>query len=280
MQHPEESDSWDLNDPKRVLKTAPARVGDDDPRLGLASAQVFAGEDVMRAERVKLQQAQMRSWVAQVHGERVAAKEAERKEADDFTGRLLSAAHMADEIEGAVAGLGKARQKAAADFNLRLIQENAARRRAEKESEAEAERAAMATMTTTGAGMGILAEDLADGVSYANPNRIRKDYYRGRPDFNPVEITRVYDEQRAERTREKAAAQELEARLAAEYKQGVREAMKAERAVIEEKARKAAEERAALDRQIAEQREAKLRERQEYRAPGFGREFFEGFGRA
>lgn len=37
---------WDLNRPDAKKLDLPARVGDDDPRCGPASLQVFAGEDL------------------------------------------------------------------------------------------------------------------------------------------------------------------------------------------------------------------------------------------
>lgn len=37
---------WDLNAPHGLTAEAPARLGDDDPRCGVASLQRFAGEDL------------------------------------------------------------------------------------------------------------------------------------------------------------------------------------------------------------------------------------------
>jgi len=48
-------DVFDLNDPKAVAKDVPARLGDDDPRLGPASMQKFNGEDLLRDERLRQQ---------------------------------------------------------------------------------------------------------------------------------------------------------------------------------------------------------------------------------
>jgi len=48
-------DVFDLNDPKAVTKDVPARLGDDDPRMGPASMQKFNGEDLLRDERLRQQ---------------------------------------------------------------------------------------------------------------------------------------------------------------------------------------------------------------------------------
>ena len=42
---------WDLNDPDTLKKDRPAREGDDDPRCGPSSMQMFDGEDLHKAER-------------------------------------------------------------------------------------------------------------------------------------------------------------------------------------------------------------------------------------
>lgn len=46
---------FDINDPKAVVKGVPARVGDEDPRCGLASMQQFNGEDLFKEERERQQ---------------------------------------------------------------------------------------------------------------------------------------------------------------------------------------------------------------------------------
>ena len=60
-QKPEDAREWDLNDPNRWKSQPPARISDADPRLGLSSGQVFAGEDLRATFRKKAQQEQMRN---------------------------------------------------------------------------------------------------------------------------------------------------------------------------------------------------------------------------
>lgn len=54
----QQADTWDLNDPHKLQKDRPMRVGDDDPRCGPASMLKFGGEDLMRDERLRQQRAQ------------------------------------------------------------------------------------------------------------------------------------------------------------------------------------------------------------------------------
>lgn len=56
---------FDLNDRSALKKEKPARVGDDDSRLGPSSLQTFDGEDLGIAERVQRQQQQQRDFVIQ-----------------------------------------------------------------------------------------------------------------------------------------------------------------------------------------------------------------------
>lgn len=60
FQRKEDTREFDLNDPDILKKDKPARVSDDDPRLGISSLQKFSGEDLNSKERKKLQQEQVR----------------------------------------------------------------------------------------------------------------------------------------------------------------------------------------------------------------------------
>mmetsp|Transcript_30840 Transcript_30840/g.78079 ORF Transcript_30840/g.78079 Transcript_30840/m.78079 type:complete len:436 (+) Transcript_30840:97-1404(+) len=57
--HFEARREFDLNDPKAVIRAAPSRIGDDDPRCGPASMQQFNGEDLLKEERDRQQKLAM-----------------------------------------------------------------------------------------------------------------------------------------------------------------------------------------------------------------------------
>ncbi len=173
----------------------------------------------------------------------------------------------------------RARQAQAAAENLAQIEENAARRAAEKRQEREEGLAAMQTLVTPGAGMGFLAESAGDAVHSLGPHRIRKDYYRGRASGHPDAVRESYAAQMETRIRERQAAAEREARLAEEYQAGVLAAKKVEREAKEARARAAAETAAALEKQRQEQAAAKAMDKERHREHGFGKEFFEAFGK-
>ena len=63
FQKVEDRRDFDLIDPLSKRKEPPCRVGDDDPRIGIASLQRFEGEDLGHPSRRKLQNEQMRVWI-------------------------------------------------------------------------------------------------------------------------------------------------------------------------------------------------------------------------
>jgi hypothetical protein len=60
FQRKEDTREFDLNDPDSLKNDKPARISDDDPRLGVSSLQKFSGEDLNSKGRKKLQQEQTR----------------------------------------------------------------------------------------------------------------------------------------------------------------------------------------------------------------------------
>ncbi|XP_055852803.1 RIB43A-like with coiled-coils protein 2 [Episyrphus balteatus] len=81
---------YDLNNPDRIKNSEPARISDDDPRLGISSAQIFVGEDLNVADRQRAQKNQQRAWLEQQMRERKQAEE-DRKRADKILQESLNA---------------------------------------------------------------------------------------------------------------------------------------------------------------------------------------------
>ncbi|KAA6382507.1 MAG: putative coiled-coil protein associated with protofilament ribbons [Streblomastix strix] len=87
---------FDLFDPDLLKKSLPTRVADEDPRLGISSCQIMAGEDLGAADRKKAQNAQQAEWaIAQMkekalkkaHDNKIAQLEQMKK--DEINRRLL-----------------------------------------------------------------------------------------------------------------------------------------------------------------------------------------------
>ncbi|KAJ3158421.1 Protein Tax-1 [Geranomyces michiganensis] len=61
-QQPYQRREYDLYDPQALKNDLPARVADDDSRIGISSCQRFEGEDLASQERKRLQKQQMKTW--------------------------------------------------------------------------------------------------------------------------------------------------------------------------------------------------------------------------
>jgi hypothetical protein len=275
----ESSDTWDLNDPKMVLKTMPARIGLDDPRLGPSSIQVFSGEDPLALERKAIQSAQFRAWLKQVQEEKDALKKKEYDEMMAFSKRSDGVGQTVEAIEKQQATIARQRFIEAKDYNLRMIGEKAAMKMAAKAEDEWADKQAMNTLVTSGAGMGFLGENVSDGVSHANPNRIRPDYYRGRPSASGDVLMNGYKEQMKTRIIDKEAQKALDLKLAAEAAEGRRLAFLVERQHEEDKLRRNREMKEALDKQLQEAEARKRAQKEEDHRPAFTKDFFEAFGK-
>jgi|UniRef100_A0A7S4LAG2 hypothetical protein len=86
-QRKEQRREWDLQDPKRLVKEPPTRLGDVDPRLGASSIQVFGGEDVNWPTRKKAMQEQVRTWTQQQVDEKDVRKWAQYENDRQFAER-------------------------------------------------------------------------------------------------------------------------------------------------------------------------------------------------
>ena len=125
--------TWDLEDPAALRRAPPTRAGLDDPRLGLSSAQVFVGEDAAARQRALLQQAQVRTWTAQMVGEKEARRASERAQDEAIAADMVRCAALAGEIEAAGVAEQRARQRSAVLANDALIAEKRAQRERERE---------------------------------------------------------------------------------------------------------------------------------------------------
>ncbi len=97
---------WDINRPDRSMIDDPARVGDDDPRLGASSMQKFDGEDLSAADRKREQMAQAKGWWEEQAAHKAALRAAQ-KEAELAYGELMRYQVRAPFPEGGAGGGGR-----------------------------------------------------------------------------------------------------------------------------------------------------------------------------
>ncbi|XP_015516629.2 RIB43A-like with coiled-coils protein 2 [Neodiprion lecontei] len=128
-QRPEDRRDFDLYDPDILKKTMPARVRDEDPRLGLASAQKFEGEDENAQARARVLKEQMQSWLEQQTQERRKA-EKELKDADEaYQNAVVARDKRAVMLEGMEHECRRKLNETTAKFNKALAEEQEYRRR-------------------------------------------------------------------------------------------------------------------------------------------------------
>jgi hypothetical protein len=114
-------DTFDLNDPQAKRKGMPARVGDDDERLGPASMQKFGGEDLMRHERKRQQALAQVSFIEQQKFEKaMIAKQPD----DGFMLQVEEITALRNEIEQSEAHLRKELQRKQYMENVQQAAEN------------------------------------------------------------------------------------------------------------------------------------------------------------
>ena len=83
------------------------RIGDEDPRLGISSIQVFAGEDLKKSDRVKAQQAQQRNWLEQQTYEKAGLADSKLVHEAEFAENVKAMVTLRSELEKEEANLRK-----------------------------------------------------------------------------------------------------------------------------------------------------------------------------
>lgn len=114
---------WDLNDPDRFKKDIPARVGDDDPRLGVSSLQKFEGEDLDSKARRAAQAEQQRRWAEAQTDEKLMKKWMENDTNRAFEDRSEEVAFRTWQVSQKVAEQRAAAAKTTAEFNKALAEQ-------------------------------------------------------------------------------------------------------------------------------------------------------------
>lgn len=235
-----------LRDKDSLKKEMPTRVGDRDTRLGAASMQVFAGEDLKLAERRALQAVQMKEWCLQIYAERAEASALDKEADMQYASYLKQVEAMREQADAEFLAARKLEIEENAAQNKRLAEERAAKAKADAE---EAERLGSHEVDNV-LSSALLREDPEDGVSRLQPHRKRPDHYRGMSAEEAAEFRRGVEEQIAAKARAKEEEKEAAMREAADEAKFLRTAAQIEAM----QARKAAEEAAAYKAQLAIQR--------------------------
>ncbi|XP_055389075.1 RIB43A-like with coiled-coils protein 2 [Condylostylus longicornis] len=146
-QKKEDSRDYDLIDPK--TRNEVARTADNDARLGISSAQVFAGEDILIHERKRLQKQQLKAWLEQQMKEKRQA-EADRNEADIILQKTMNSRdQLALEMANMERNNAQRMQYAVLNYNKKLANEQNWKRQLAKKHEDEDNKAEIYNMITS-----------------------------------------------------------------------------------------------------------------------------------
>lgn len=193
FQKREDTREFDLNGPNTSL---PARIGDNDPRLTISSAQIFLGEDLMCAERKKIQCEQQKAWLRQQIAERKQA-ERDREESDRL---FLEAQAVRDqralELDEAEKNIKKKMLESTIKFNEKLALEHEKRKMEKLKNEQEDNLAEMYNCITSE----MLTESHSLSKSNFGPNHKLVTAYKGMTE-EEIQALRVEQLKQAEEDR-------------------------------------------------------------------------------
>ena len=193
----EKSREYDLNDPRAKLIDLPGRMGDDDARLSVSGMQQFHGEDLSYAQRVKVQQAELRAWCDDAVAAKRAAEAKERAMDDAFATRALQVDQMKTDLES-TAKVGRAHTNVAvAEYNLAMAAAKRERELAAQKADLQDNVEEIQNQLRSD----VLTENPLVGRSFLAPNRLRPDHYKG---MAPEELAAIAATQ--EQQRQQAAA--------------------------------------------------------------------------
>ena len=189
----EKSREYDLNDPLSKKKDLPGRIGDEDSRMSVSGLQKFHGEDLAYAQRIKVQQEELREWSNELALKKAEKLAAEKARDDAHANRALEIDQMKLDLEATARMARTAANVAVAEYQL-------AQAAAKREREAATQKAELQDNTEEiqcNLASDMLTENPVVGRSFIAPNRLRPDHYKG---MSPAEQVAVIEAQDLQRT--------------------------------------------------------------------------------
>jgi len=154
------------------LHDAPPRDGDLDPRCGVASMQKFAGEDLMRDERLRQQRLMQVDCIEQQKFEKAMLKRAEEEENKKYEQEVADVIRTRNEIEAENISLRKEMNKSYLQGHVALKQEKDAAKQRRREEESALNEAEIKFVNED--------EFTAEtGQQFLDNGRVRRDRYKG-----------------------------------------------------------------------------------------------------
>ena len=264
---------WDLNNPDALRNELPPRIGDFDPRCGASSLQIFAGEDLKKGDRIKMQELQMRDWCQQRKDENVIRAKTLAAEDVAYAKQVATVVQLAGEIEEKEQEEKMIEALEVKEANQQLATAKEFEKAAYRRSEEQKRQAELAHTSKDP----FLNEHRSTGTSAMSNMRVRPDHWKG---MNTMQLNNIFEIQRAqvaEKQARKLKLKEEDARYT-EYERAVFNMTQQANLMEQEEAR--ADHyaiRAERAKQIVEKHTRDLFLKRE-RAGEINHEFFKGFG--
>lgn len=157
VQQPSNSLEYDIWRPDLLKVSRPARVGDEDPTLGVSSGQIFQGEDLHVSERLAAQARQRRDW----YNEQMKEKQAEQRRAqmEDLQNQLveLETQKTLADLDARTEYAKSQIRREVADDNYNMFLDKQRREKEDKERDEQMNNAEMISNVRTG----IISERMA-----------------------------------------------------------------------------------------------------------------------
>lgn len=163
-----------LNNPNELKNEGPARSGDYDPRCGPSSMQIFAGEDLRKGDRIKMQQMQMQDWTEQQRHERAQKKQEEKDEDMSYHNYMSKVDALRQEME-------KKEAEDKMQQEVLIAQENASlqQQRSERDADYRNMQKQLDLETSNYMNNNPMLLERRDQAKSRFPGRVRRDHWKG-----------------------------------------------------------------------------------------------------
>ncbi|XP_037030864.1 RIB43A-like with coiled-coils protein 2 [Bradysia coprophila] len=190
---------FDLNDPKYIQKSAPARISDNDERLSVSGAQLFVGEDLSNSDRQRLQRDQQKLWLDHQMKEKAQADYDRIQREKNIQAAMFAYDQRAKELDDTERENRRKLLAANAKYNLELASERESKRIQEQREQEEDNLAEMFNLLSSD----MLTENKSSANSNFGINRKITANYRGMTDEELDEIIRTQKVQQIELNRKR-----------------------------------------------------------------------------
>ncbi|XP_044748873.1 RIB43A-like with coiled-coils protein 2 [Coccinella septempunctata] len=206
----EDRREFDINDPNAIKKDIPARIHDDDPRLGPSSAQKFEGEDLVSGQRLRIQREQIKAWLDQQMQEKEAALKEQKVAEEAYKAAMVARDERALQLERMEMECRKRLYEANRRFNAALAAEKEFERKVQMKQTTEDNFAEIYNTMTSD----MMAENPEIALSNLGPGRKISSQYKGmsREEQEQIRLDQLaqIEEKKKQKAAEKRAEREFD----------------------------------------------------------------------